>query len=800
MEDQFHADFYGFVIDSELGLSFAGKPVSLHPKEFKMLLELVKQAGTRVSKEELITKVWNGAPTSDESISRCLSILKSTLRKTSPGSELLIKTEYGQGYRFIGQVGKPATFVNEENFFLLINTTRNLVTLKDGHSRWQIANNACLELFGLIGKPWQGKTCSELVALCDPQCRHHFETSTQNDEQAWQTGLAVEMVLTIAPNGGNSQQNRVFEIVKTPIFEANGSRKALITQGQEITDRLENERQGRLMSKVLANSDEAVLISDQCNDIVYVNDAFTQITGYSLNEVAGHNPRILASGQHDKVFYEDMWRHILHEGNWHGEIWDKRKNGEIYPKWLNISSVHDSDGTLCNYVAIFSDISKRKADEAMLTFLAYHDPLTKLPNRLLLRDRFDQAVGITHRRDAGSVALLYLDLDQFKNINDTLGHEIGDRLLIAVAKRLEANVREIDTVCRLGGDEFVVVLSDMPDSHSISMVAQNILNHLAEAFEIEQYRLTSTASVGIALHSVDSDDFDTLLKLADAAMYHAKDSGRNTYRFYTDKMNIDAMERLRMRNGLAEALLKQQFVLHYQPQFDLNTLQLVGIEALVRWNHPERGLLLPDKFIPIAEQTGQIVPIGEWVISEACRQAKAWQQQGYAPVRVGVNLSALHFKRGDIIKMITGLAEQHDLDPQYIELELTEAIMLQEVDYILDIMQKFRTLHFTLSIDDFGTGYSSLAFLKRFRVDKLKIDGSFIRNLEVDSHDLAIVRSIIQLAKGFEMRTIAEGVETQGQLEILRREGCQEGQGYYFCYPLPAGQLSRHLHSATAQR
>lgn len=796
MEDHFHADFYGFVIDSEQGLSFAGKPVSLHPKEFKMLLELVKQAGKRVSKEDLIASVWNNTPTSDESISRCLSILKSTLRQTSPGTELLIKTEYGQGYRFIGQIGKPATFVNEENFFLLINTTRNLVILKDGQSRWQIANNACLELYGLIGKAWQGKTCAELAGICDEQCRHHFEISMQNDEQAWQTGQPVESILTLPSKENSLNHGRVFEIVKTPIYETNGSRKALITLGQEITDRLENERQGRLMSKVLSNSDEAVLISDQQNNIVYVNDAFTQITGHTLSEVAGQNPRILSSGKHDETFYQDMWQHILTEGNWHGEIWDKRKNGEIYPKWLNISTVHDSDGTLCNYVAIFSDISKRKADEAMLTFLAYHDPLTKLPNRLLLRDRFDQAVGITHRHDAGSVALLYLDLDQFKNINDTLGHEIGDRLLIAAAKRLEANVREIDTVCRLGGDEFVIVLTDMPDSHSISMVAQNILNHLGEVFEIEQYRLTSTASIGIALYSIDGDDFETLLKLADAAMYHAKDSGRNTYRFYTDKMNIDAMERLRMRNELAEALLKQQFVLYYQPQFDLHSSELVGIEALIRWNHPEKGLVLPDRFIPIAEQTGQIVPIGEWVVSEACRQAKAWQQQGYAPVRVAVNLSSLHFKRGDVIKMITGLTEEHHLDPQYIELELTEAIMLQDVDYILDIVKKFKTLHFTLSIDDFGTGYSSLAFLKRFRVDKLKIDGSFIRNLEVDSHDLAIIRSIIQLANGFNMRTIAEGLETQGQLEILRREGCQEGQGYFFCYPLPAGQAAKHLHAA----
>ncbi len=792
MDEHFHADFYGFIIDSEQGLSFAGKPISLHPKEFKLLLELVKQAGKRVSKEELIARVWNNADTSDESIARCLSILKSTLRQVSPGTESLIKTDYGQGYRFIGQIGKPATFVNEENFFLLINATRNLVTLKDHKNRWQIANNATLELYGLIGKPWQGKTCRELAALCDNHYRIVFQTCTDADEQAWESHQPVELIQTVASED-KSQKPRIFEIVKTPLFEANGSRKALITLGQEITDRIENERQTRLMSRVLSNSNEAVLISDANNNIVYVNEAFTRITGYTLSEVSGQNPRILASHRHDQSFYEEMWHHIINDGTWHGEIWDKRKNGEIYPKWLNISTVHDGDDTLSNYVAIFSDISKRKADEALLTFLAYHDPLTKLPNRLLLRDRFDQAVGISERRSSGSIALLFLDLDQFKSVNDTLGHEIGDRLLIAVAKRLEANVREIDTVSRLGGDEFVIVLTDMPDMPSVSFVAQKILDQLGDVFEIDQYRLTSTGSIGVALYPYDGDNFDTLLKLADTAMYHAKDCGRNTYRFYTDKMNVDAMERLHMRNSLAEALNKQEFVLHYQPQFDLNTSRLIGVEALIRWNHPKQGLLFPNKFIPLAEETGQIVPIGEWVIREACRQAKAWQNQLYVPVRVAVNLSSLQFKRGDVIKMITDLTDEHELDPNFIELELTETILLQDVDYILDVVKKFKSLRFTLSIDDFGTGYSSLAYLKRFRVDKLKIDQSFIRNLEVDRHDLAIVRSIIQLAKGFDMLTIAEGVETQGQLELLSREGCHEGQGYFFSHPLPADQVVRFL-------
>ncbi len=590
-----------------------------------------------------------------------------------------------------------------------------------------------------------------------------------------------------------SNQKRFFNITKTPLFEANGARKALVILGQDITDRVENEQQTRLITRVLSNSDEAILISDADNNIVFVNESFTRITGYTSVEVLGQNPRVLSSRRHDANFYQDMWRQILHEGTWHGEIWDCRKNGEIYPKWLNISTVHDNAGKICNFIGIFTDISKKKADEELLAFLAYHDALTRLPNRLLLRDRFYQAVGAIQRQATGAVALLYLDLDQFKTVNDSLGHEIGDRLLIAVAKRLEASVREVDTVSRLGSDEFVIVLSNMPDTHSISLVTQKILDHLSGTFEVDQYHLRSTASIGIALYSADGDDFDTLLKLANTATHHAKDSGRNTYRFYTDKMNVDALERLRMRNDLAQALLRQEFFLQYQPQFELSTRQLIGIEALIRWNHPEAGLMLPSKFITIAEETGQIVPIGEWVIREVCRQAKAWQQQGYEPLRIAVNLSALQFKRGDVLKMITDLTDEHALQPEYLELELTESILLQDVEYVLDVMEKFKALKFTLSIDDFGTGYSSLAYLKRFQVDKLKIDHSFIRNLAIDRHDQTIVRSIIQLAEGFGMRTIAEGVETQEQLDWLLNAGCQDGQGYYFSYPLMHDQVVKIL-------
>ncbi|WP_347986641.1 EAL domain-containing protein [Methylomonas sp. AM2-LC] len=793
MDNSFHADFYGFVIDSEQGLAFAGKPVNLHPKEFNLLLTLVKQAGKRVSREELIAKVWNNANTSDESIARSMSVLKSALRKASPGAECLIKTEYGIGYRFIGQIGKPASFVNEENFFLLINTASYLVTLKDGENRWQIANNATLELYGLIGKPWQGKTTNELVKLCKEQDLTNFEFCPESDEHAWQSGKTVDFVMSILSKTDDQQRTRFFEISKTPKFEANGTRKALIILGQEITDRMENERQTKLMDRVLSNSSEAVLISDAQNNIIYVNEAFTTITGYTLAEVSGKNPRLLSSRRHDQVFFKEMWHKILNEGSWHGEIWDQRKNGDIYPKWLNISTVFDSEHNLCNYVAIFSDISKTKADEALLTFLAFHDPLTKLPNRLLLRDRFYQSVGINERHANGLTAILFMDLDQFKNVNDSLGHEMGDKLLISVAKRLQANVREIDTVSRLGGDEFVIILTDMPNTHAVSCVAQKLLEQISTVFEIDNFPLTFTTSIGIAIYPDDGDNFDTLLKLADTAMYHAKDCGRNTYRFYTDKMNIDALERLRMHNGLAEAIVKHEFVLHYQPQFDLVDGSLTGLEALIRWNHPEYGLIYPNKFIPIAEETGQIVPIGEWVMREVCCQARAWKLQGLQPIRIAVNLSSLQFKRGDVIKMITDQTTEHEIDSEYIELELTETIMLQDVEYILDVVKKIKTLRFTLSIDDFGTGYSSLAFLKRFQVDKLKIDQSFIRNLEIDRHDLAIVRSIIQLAKGFDMQTIAEGVETQMQLDILRNEGCNQAQGYFFSHPLTAEQVMKYL-------
>lgn len=793
MGDYFHADFYGFVIDSEQGLSFAGQEIGLHPKEFNLLLTLVKHAGRRISKEELIAEVWNRDNVSDESISRCVSILKSALRRANPGAEALIRTEYGQGYRFIGHIGKPASFVNEEHFFLLINASQNLVTLKDGHGRWQIANHTALSLYGLHGKPWQGKTNAELAAICQPHDPECLEICGRSDEQAWSSRQAYYIEEFALPCNGNHAGKRFFEITKTPSFEADGSRKALITFGQDISDRLESERQARLTSRVLADSDEAVLISDAENNIVYINEAFTRITGYTLPDVAGQNPRMLSAHRHDQEFYRNMWHHIVQEGTWHGEIWDRRKNGEVYPKWLNISCVHDNNGKVCNYIGIFSDISKRKADEARLAFLAYHDPLTKLPNRLLLQDRFRQATGAVNRREGGMLALLFLDLDRFKAVNDNLGHETGDQLLATVAKRLQACVRKVDTVSRLGGDEFVLLLTDVPNSHAASEVAQKIIDYLAENIEAPPHKLKISASIGLALYPDDGEDFDTLLKLADTAMYHAKECGRGTYRFFTDKMNIEAMERLKMRHGLAEAIDKREFLLHYQPQFDLQSGELIGLEALIRWNHPDSELLYPGKFIPVAEETGQIVAIGEWVVGEICRQINAWQAQGLQVPKIALNLSMAQFKRSNVSTMLTELTEQYGIEPMQMELELAESFMQQDVSALLNILEDLKKLQFGLAIDDFGTGFSNLTYLKCLPIDKLKIDQALIRNIEIDHFDLAIVRTVIQLAKGLGLRTIAEGVETQEQLDILLGEGADEAQGYYFCRPLPPQAITSYL-------
>ncbi len=452
------------------------------------------------------------------------------------------------------------------------------------------------------------------------------------------------------------------------------------------------------------------------------------------------------------------------------------------------------NGRIEGAVVTFVDITERKAAEARIKFLAYHDALTELPNRMLAKDHFEMAASFADRANA-KTAFIFLDLDNFKTVNDTLGHSIGDALLKAAAKRLRECVRDTDTLSRQGGDEFLILLTDVRDPEAVTGAVEKILMRLAAPFDIKGQHLSTSISLGIAVYPDDGKDFDTLLKKADTAMYQAKEAGRNTYRFYTEQMNVDAFENLRMRNGLRQALERTEFVLHYQPQIDLVSGAVIGAEALIRWNHPELGMVPPARFIPVAEESGLIVQIGDWVLLEACRQAVAWREAGLPEMVIAVNVSAVQFKHHNLENSVVQALVDSGLDPACLELELTESILIHDAETVLASVKRLKSLGVKLSIDDFGTGYSSLSYLKRFDVDKLKIDQSFIRDMADDPNDAAIVRAIIQMARSLNLKTIAEGVEDERLLALLRLQHCDEAQGYHFARPMPSDEFVQYIHS-----
>jgi len=472
-------------------------------------------------------------------------------------------------------------------------------------------------------------------------------------------------------------------------------------------------------------------------------------------------------------------------------------SGELHTFSISGTPFFDEQGLFRGYRGVGSDITDRMTAEQRIEFLAYHDPLTGLPNRLLLQDRFEQAIAQA-QRDNSRVALLFLDLDSFKSINDTLGHHCGDALLKKVAERLKECVRDTDAISRQGGDEFLIVLRDLPDADVAAEVMTKVMERLQEPFTPDGHEMiTTSVSIGATIFPEDGNDFETLLKKADLAMYRAKEAGRNAYRFFDEAMNAETVDHLQLLRGLRRALERNEFALYYQPQIELASDRVIGVEALLRWQHPELGLIEPQRFIPVAEESGLIVPIGQWVLFEACRQAMAWQQAGLPPLTMAVNFSGVQFKRGDVEQSVRRALEESGLPPALLELELTESILIQNVDGVLASLQNLKRLGVQLSIDDFGTGYSSLAYLKRFDIDRLKIDRTFVRDLATDPDDAAIVRAIIQMANSLNLRTIAEGVETQDMLAQLRAFGCDEVQGFLFARPMPAADMVRFLTDQT---
>ncbi len=559
---------------------------------------------------------------------------------------------------------------------------------------------------------------------------------------------------------------------------------------RDITERRRAEEQIRLAAKVYENSSEGVLVTDAQNRIVSVNPAFSLVTGYEAGEVIGRKPSLLSSGRHDAEFYAALWRSLERDGRWQGEIWNRRKNGETYPEWLSIASVRDAAGRVTHHVALFSDITERKQAEQRIDFLAHHDPLTELPNRLLFKDRFERAVAHGLRADTRT-ALLFVDLDRFKAVNDSLGHLVGDMLLRDAARRIASCVRETDTVCRQGGDEFLVALTDVRENEAVARVAEKVLAVLAQVFKIDEHEVMISSSIGIALAPDDGKEFETLLRKADIAMYHAKDAGRNTFRFYNERMNVDSHERMDLRQRIHRGLERDEFQLHYQPLVDLASGRIVGAEALLRWLCPERGLIAPAHFIPIAEESGLIVPLGDWVLHEACRELKAWHALGHPQLSMAVNLSAIQFRRGGLETSLQAALDRSGVPASALELELTESILLHEADQALAVIQRLKGMGVRLAIDDFGTGYSSLAYLKRLAVDKLKIDQSFVRDMAHDPDDAAIVRAVIQMAKSLNLAVLAEGVETALVADSLRHMECDLVQGFHFGHPVSAEEFRR---------
>jgi diguanylate cyclase (GGDEF)-like protein/PAS domain S-box-containing protein len=573
------------------------------------------------------------------------------------------------------------------------------------------------------------------------------------------------------------------------IFRAWENQEAAVVALREVNRTLDAEK--HLNQTIIQSSPFAIYTRDRHGMVTAWNAAAEKLFGWTADEIVGKPLLSVPAGKEHET--ETLREQVLRgESIMQIEVQRQKRDGTLFDISTTLAPLRDASGEINGYLAIATDITERKAAEKQIEFLAYRDVLTGLPNRLLLHDRFEQAVGFAER--AGTkVALLFLDLDNFKIINDSLGHAVGDALLKEIAARLGECVRDTDTISRQGGDEFLIVLPDLRGADAITPVLLKIRERLQAPFELEGHELSTSASMGVAIYPDDGQDFDTLLKKADTAMYRAKDAGRNSYRFFDEQMNIEAVEHLTVKNGLRRAVERDEFVLHYQPQFDLSTGAVVGVEALLRWNHPELGLVPPARFIPVAEDSGLIVPIGEWVIFEACRQAVAWQAAGLPPLIMAVNLSAVQFKRGDVEQTVTQALKSSGFDPQLLELELTESILIHNTENVLASVQRLKLLGVKLSIDDFGTGYSSLSYLKRFAVDKLKIDQSFIRDLATDPDDAAIIRAIIQMARSLNLKTIAEGVETAGILEQLRLFNCDEAQGYYFARPMPAQAFADFL-------
>ncbi|MEI7843358.1 MAG: EAL domain-containing protein [Gallionellaceae bacterium] len=555
-----------------------------------------------------------------------------------------------------------------------------------------------------------------------------------------------------------------------------------------VLDQFRAQESLHLSAQVFDGSNEAIMITDTEQRIIRVNRAFSKVTQYGSEEVIGKTPKILSSGRHDMSYFQAMWQSVDNFGHWQGEIWNKRKDGEVFPEWLSISVVRDADGKLTHYVGMFSDITDRKAIEAKVEFLAYHDALTGIPNRVLLGDRMKQGIAQT-TREQNMMAVCYLDLDGFKPINDSFGHEAGDQVLIEIAKRIGGTIRGGDTLSRLGGDEFVVLLLGIERGEECVATLNRLLDVVAQPLTIGKHIIQVSASIGVCIYPLNDEDPDTLLRHADQAMYKAKESGKNCFHIYDPALDQRAREQNDLLKSVSLGLEQGQFELYYQPKIDLRTQKLKGVEALIRWHHPVRGMLAPGEFLRYVENTDVDVQLGEWVISSALAQLTQWQSAGLS-LDVSVNISGYHLESARFVERLQQqLVKYPALAKGSFQIEVLETVALNDIATVRNIIEACRQLGVEFALDDFGTGYSSLTYLSKLPVDVLKIDQSFVRAMLDDKGGMAIVQGIIALAKAFERKVVAEGIEAQGQYRALLDMGCEVGQGYLIARPMPAAEI-----------
>ena len=682
--------------------------------------------------------------------------------------------------------------VSEKLLKSVVNATPDWIFIKDLDFRYLFVNKGFSDALSMHPEEFYGKTDDEVGF--SKELIYGNEAKGIRGFRADDSDVLKGKTLhnSYDPAIFSDGSYHVFDTYKTPLLDANKTIYAVMGIARDVTKRLDLEAKLHQAATVYECSSEGILITDDKEKIIAVNKAFSQITGYSEKEVLGKTSRILASGVHDKLFYKQLWDKLLSTGHWQGEFINRHKNGNLYPEWKTISVVKDNDGKVINYVATFSDISALKKSQEALKYMAQHDQLTELPNRSLLTYQLEQAI-YRAKRNNTKIALLFLDLDNFKQINDTLGHSLGDKVLKDVAHKFKASIREEDIISRQGGDEFLVVLEELHDAEEASVIAQKLIHSLKDPVLISDHEFYVGVSIGISIFPDDGMDCEQLIKNADSAMYQSKNQSKNQYSYFTPELNQRSKRRFTLENHLRSALRKNQFYVVYQPQIDINEKKIYGFEALVRWQHPELGLISPVEFIPVAEAMGAIKEIGHFVMEQAIIQIQRWNKQFNSTMSMSVNISCRQFENSDLLEQISALLKQYQCPPESLKIEITESLLLQENTFILEMLNAISDTGIAIALDDFGTGYSSLSYLKKFPINIVKIDRSFVRDITSDAEDAILVKTIIAMANGLKMSTISEGVETVEQRTFLEVEGCHLIQGYYFSKPLRENEVEAFI-------